>query len=116
MYNKSNIYVSIINLIYFVYVLFRYNTFLTSEKIITTIKYDHLHWEWTKYFNILFYMIMLIINLFVFIDIRYASLIFFFIFGTFFVSVYYFKQHIGEFWCFLVAYTPILILACTYLI
>ena len=114
--NKYNIFITLINLIYYIYFIFRYSTFLTSEKMITSIYDKHLHWGWEKYFNFYIYIFILILNIFIFINIKYSLLISFFIFTIFTFSNIYFKKHIGEFWCFFISYTPILICIGTYLI
>lgn len=115
-FGKHNIFISLINLIYYIYVIIRYNTFLTSEKLITTVINNHLHWRWTDYFSFYFYSLIFTINIFAFILFKYALMIFLFIFGTLYVSSVYFKEHIGEFWCFFTAYIPILICVFTYIL
>jgi hypothetical protein len=115
-FKKHNIFISLLNLIYYIYVIVRTNTFMSSEEMITTVVDKHLHWRWTDYFSFNFYALLLIINIFTFILFKYALMIFLFIFGTLSASAVYFKKHIGEFWCFLVAYVPVLVCICTYLI
>jgi hypothetical protein len=115
-FGKNNIFISLLNLIYYIYVIIRTNTFLNSEDIITTVVKKHLHWRWTDYFSFYFYSLIFTINIFTFILFKYALIIFLFIFGTLYASAIYFKEHIGEFWCFLVAYVPVLVCVCTYLI
>jgi hypothetical protein len=111
-----NLIVSVINLIYYIYILFRQNAFLNSEKIITTVVNNHLYWRWEKYYNFYIYAITLILNIFIFMNIKYAIMVSIFIFGTLSITSIYFKEHVGEFWCFFVAYIPILVCICTYML
>jgi hypothetical protein len=112
----QNIFISLLNLIYYIYVLFRINTFMNCEEMITTVVDKHLHWRWINYFHFKFYALLLFVNIFAFIPFKYALMIFLFIFSTLYASAVYFKKHIGEFWCFLIAYVPVLVCLCTYLI
>jgi len=114
---RKNIYIFFINLLYFIFFCIYYNKFLNSKEIITHLKNKHLSWNWPKYFNIWFYMIVLIINLcFVFTNIKYLSILIFIIFGTLLFSYIKFYKHIGEFWCYIIAYIPLLFCGITYLI
>lgn len=99
--------------------MINYNKFLNSKEIITHLKDGHLQWKWTKskYFNIWFYLLLLLINLcFVFTNIKYLLILIFFIFGTLIFSYIKFKNNIGELWCYIFAYFPLLLCGLTYLI
>ena len=114
---KKNIYIGLINLLYFIYFLINYYKFLNSKEVITYLKDGHLKWNWSKYFNIWFYLLLLLINLwFVFTNIKYLLIIIFFIFGTLIFSYIKFNNNIGELWCYIFAYFPLLLCYLTYLI
>lgn len=113
-FHKTNSIINLINLIYFTYFIYAYNIFLNSNELITHVSNKHLYWAWTKYFNFFIYIITLIINCYIFINFKYFVMLIAFIIGCLILSYFKFKEHVGQFWCFIVAYTPILICLSTY--
>jgi len=111
---KHNIFVTFINFIYFIYFLIRYKKFIDDGDLITYVKHKHLSWKWVNYFNFIPYAFVLIVNIFAFLNIKYAFLLFFTISSLLLLSYLNFKEHLGTLWCFFVAYLPILLCISTY--
>ena len=73
-YYKPDVFnfVGLLNLLYFIYFIIIYITYLSNNKLITTIKHDHLSWPWIKYYNVLFYLFVFSVNIFYLFDFKYA--------------------------------------------
>lgn len=115
-YYKPNIFtfqnfncpIAILNLLYFLFFIIGYIKFLSSEKLITSVKNNHLDWPWLKYFNEYYYLFLLALNIFYLFNFNYA-LIFTVITYTFlFISVKYFYYSAGQLWCFFGSFIPLI--------
>lgn len=113
-FKKTNYIINLMNLIYFIYFIYKYHVFLNSNELTTSVSNKHLLWKWSKYFNFLIYIITLIINIYVFMNFKYYLMIIILVLGCLILSYFKFKEHVGEFWCFIVAYTPLFICLFTY--
>lgn len=114
---KNNIYINLLNLLYFIYFITKYYDFLNSKEVVTHVNNKHLNWNWIKYFNFYFYALTLIINLcYFFTNIKYLIILFIIIIGTFMFSYIKFNQNTSELWCYIVAYFPLILCGITYLI
>ena len=114
--NKHNLLLLILNSIYYIYFLISLNKFFTNEIMITNVVNNHLLWKWFDYFDFRYYAPMFTINIFTLYTLKYALLVFFIAFITLIISARFFKEHIGELWCFFAAYIPIIICCLTYFI
>jgi hypothetical protein len=101
-------FVGLLNLLYFIYFIIIYITFLSNDKLITTIKHNHLSWAWLKYYNIFFYLFVFSVNIFYLFDFKYALILFSLIYLFLFISAIYFKYNVGELWCFFGAFIPLI--------
>jgi hypothetical protein len=113
-----NIFVDLMNLIYSIYFLFSYNNFLKSNEVVTYVVNGHLKWNWPNYFNIMFYFIVLVINM-IFVyqkNIPYLLLVSSIFFGTLIFSSIKYTEHIGELWCYIIANFPLVVCGISYLI
>lgn len=114
MNNVTNIVVLLCNVLYLVYFVQMYKSFIFSNKnnnqpLITQTKYNHLQWKWLKYANPTFYLILLAINLFYLFPFNYASIVFIITYSCLIISAIYFKYNVGELWCFFGAFIPLII-------
>lgn len=106
---KSNVIITSINLIYFIYVMVNYFGFVNSDKLCTTVKNGHLDWPWKYNFNYSLYLLLGLINILYYFDsilglILIALLAFFY-----FVSYKYFNTNTGELWCFFSISIPLIL-------
>jgi hypothetical protein len=110
---------SIINLliiIYIIYGIFQYNSYLKNESLITRVKNKVLHWKWIKYGIRNMYSILFSIVVFLYFNFYYALLLF--ILGIFLLIISH-KIAIIDYdsiWCLLAAYIPIYMLIGSHLI
>ena len=58
-----NLLVAILNLLYFIYFIKFYITFLLNSNLITSTKNNHLSWPWISYTNPFFYLVLFAINI-----------------------------------------------------
>lgn len=103
-----------INLLYFVHALVGYLTYIVYEKLVVSHIVDgHLEWNWKKYFNTFFYVVVLAINVFYLTDYYYS--LFLFIIGSI-VRQYsnYYKTN-DEIWCYYSAFIPLILLGYSFL-
>ena len=115
-YYKPDIYtltnynfpIAILNFSYLVFFINMYIKFLSSSKLITQVKNNHLDWPWLKYSNSYFYLILLLINIFYLFDFKYALTLFSVVYFFLFISVKYFSYNAGELWCFFGSFTPLI--------
>jgi hypothetical protein len=105
-----NFPIILLNLIYFVYFIIVYSTFLLNDKLITGVKNGHLNWPWIKYANPQIYLVLLAINIFYLFDYKYALTFFIITYLFLFISVKYFYYNAGELWCFFGAFIPLIML------
>ena len=115
-YSNTNIGFSLINIIYFGYIIFNYSKFISENNLITCLDKSHLKWEWLKYFNPFLYLILLLLNFFYLSNFKYSLMSFIISAISLILSYKYFNYHIGEIWCFFGVFIPIFILLCSYLI
>jgi hypothetical protein len=69
-----------------------------------------------KYFDFRYYAPILTINIFTTYIFNYALLFYLIVFIILIISAKFFKEHIGELWCFFSSYIPIIICCFTYFI
>jgi hypothetical protein len=113
-FKQNNIYITIINIAYFIYFLFMYKNYIDNGDLITRVKHKHLYWGWIKHFDFIPYTFVLFLNIFTTINIRYSLVLFFTITTLYLLSYLNFKENVGAFWCFFVAYLPIFLCVATY--
>lgn len=111
-----SIYVTILNLLYFIYLIVNYLRFISNNSLITSTKYGHLHWQWLSYFNPIFYLILLAINIFYLSNRKYAFILFSITYFFLFLSNIFFSKSIGEIWCFFGSMIPLIMLIITFFI
>lgn len=114
--NNVNIIVALLNLLYFIYFITTYITFLSNDKLITTVKHKHLKWPWIDYLNPYFYLILLTINVFYLFKFKYALMSFIILFLSLLLSKVYFNYNVGELWCFFGAFIPLVLYYLSYII
>ena len=107
-FKNYNLPIALLNLMYFGYFISTYTNFLTSEKLITTVKNGHLKWPWIKYQNPIYYLVLFAMNIFYLFNFKYAMTMFSIIYFFLFLSVKYFKYNIGELWCFFGSFIPLI--------
>jgi hypothetical protein len=103
-----NFPVAVLNLLYFIFFIKNYSKFLTNEKLVTGTENGHLKWPWIKYFNSLFYLILLAINIFYLFNFKFALVFFLITYFFLFISVKYFYYNAGELWCFFGSFIPLI--------
>lgn len=114
--NKHNLLLLILNGIYYIYFLISLNNFFTNEIMQTNVVNNHLLWKWLTYFDFRFYALIFTINIFTLYTFNYALLFFLIGFITLIVSARFFKENVGEIWCFFASYILIIICCLTYFI
>jgi hypothetical protein len=113
---KINKFVGGINFIYLIYLIKMYINFISSNELVTSVKYNHLKWPWLKYSNPYFYLILFTINIFYLTNFKYSLILFLVILFLLFLSNKYFSYNIGELWCFFGNIIPIIIFIISYFI
>jgi len=116
-YYKPNIFVldnfnspvAILNLLYFIYFIKMYLTFLLNDKLVTSTKNNHLYWPWSKYFNGFYFLILSAVNIFYLFSFKYGLLLFIIVYFFLFISVKYFYYNAGELWCFFGSFIPLIV-------
>ena len=111
-----NFPVFLLNILYTIYFIFQYITFISKELLITQAKKGYLSWPWIPYFNPFFYLILLTINIFYLYQWKYSIILFSITFFFFYLSVKYFSYHIGELWCFFGSFIPLVLYFANYII
>jgi len=99
----------LLNVLYTIYFIIQYITFLSKGTLITKLKNEHLSWPWIPYDNPLFYLILLAINIFYLFKWTYSVTLFSITYFFLFLSVKYFSYHVGELWCFFGSFIPLLL-------
>lgn len=115
-YNRINVSVLILNLLYFISLVKMYISFLSKGVLTTSTKQGHLSWPWIKYSNSQFYMVLFAINIFYLTDFTYSFFLFLIIFFFLFLSNVFFSYNIGELWCFFGAFIPVCMFIFSYYI
>lgn len=103
-----NLPVALLNILYLIYFIIIYVTFLSNETLITTTKNNHLSWPWIKYSNPYFYLFLFAINIFYLFNFEYALIFFIITYLFLFISVKYFYYNAGELWCFFGSFIPLI--------
>lgn len=113
--NINTFYV-IVNMFYFIYLIFMYSNFLVSNsgKLLTSTSHGHLLWPWIPYANPLFYVICLALNIFYLTNFTYSLMGFIIVYFFLFLSYYLFSYNVGELWCFFGAFTPFIMIIASY--
>ena len=114
--HNYNLPVAVLNLLYFIYFIHFYVTFISNEKLTTSVKNNHLHWPWIKYSNPYFYLILLAINIFYLFNFKYAFTVFIITYFFLILSVKYFYYNIGELWCFFGSFIPFILFCISFYI
>ena len=103
-----NLPVAIINLLYFIFFIKGYITFLENDTLVTGTKNGHLNWPWMKYSNAPLYLIVFAINMFYLFNFKYALVFFVITYFFLYLSAKYFYYSIGELWCFFGSFIPLI--------
>ena len=114
--NDINIYdsgVFILNLFYFIFLIKAYLQFLSNEKLVTSTSHGILKWPWIKYSSTLFYMVLLVVNIFYLTNFKYSLYIFLITYFFLYLSYRFFSYNISELWCVFGAFIPIAIMILT---
>lgn len=105
-----NLPVAILNIAYFINIIYNYILFISNGVLHTSTSHGHLAWPWLKYFNPYFYLILFAINIFYLSNFKYALALFSIIYFLLYLSYKYFKYNMGELWCFFGSFVPIIML------
>ena len=111
-----NFPVAIINLLYLIFFINGYTTFLTNNELVTGTENNHLKWPWIKYFNSQLYLILFAINIFYLFDFKYALTLFSITYFFLYLSVKYFYYNSGEIWCFFGSFIPLIMFVLSFYI
>jgi len=114
-YYKPNIFelkhipITILNFLYFLYIIKTYFTFISNGHLTTTVgKNNMLEWPWIEYSNHYYYLILLAINIFYLFKLDYAFVFFTVTYLFLYLSRTYFYYNIGEMWCFFGSFIPLI--------
>jgi hypothetical protein len=109
-FTNYNLIVFLINIVYAIYILFSYSNFINNGNLIThQDKNCYLDWNWKKFYNRIFYLILLSINIIWQTDFNYSLFLLIVVLLSLFLSYKYFSYNIGEMWCFLSVPIPLLL-------
>jgi hypothetical protein len=110
-------YVTILNLIYLVHLLYVYSRFLYNGPLTTSsISNGHLSWPWLKYANREFFLLMFAINIFYLTDFAYSMAMFSIVYAILALAIVFFPKNVAEFWCFMSASVPAIMIPVSYLL
>lgn len=110
-------YVTILNLIYLVHLLYVYSRFLYNGPLTTSsISNGHLSWPWLKYANREFFLLMFAINIFYLTDFAYSMAMFSIVYAILALAIVFFPKNAAEFWCFMSASVPAIMIPVSYLL
>jgi hypothetical protein len=112
-WSNSNLFVTLINLVYLLLLLYNYTKFLGSRNLVTTANHGHLEWPWIKYSNPVFYLILFAINIFYLTNFNFSVLLFSVTYFFLILSAIFFQYNIGELWCFFGAFIPFIMFSLT---
>ena len=115
-FSAYNFSVFLLNVLYTIYFIIQYITFLLKGPLLTHVKKGHLSWPWIPYYNPSFYLILLAINIFYLFQLSYALTLFSITYFFLFISVKYFSYHEGEIWCFFGSFIPLLLFFASFFI
>jgi hypothetical protein len=114
--SSYNFPIFILNVLYAIYFVIQYITFLSKEPLITKVKNKHLSWPWISYFNPFFYLVLFAINIFYLFPCNYGLVLFSITYFFLFLSTKYFSYHVGELWCFFGSFIPLLLFIASFLL
>jgi hypothetical protein len=116
-YCKSNNFIPknimvVLNALYVIYVLYKYNQFISNpENECTGVnETGHLSWKWTYDFNYFYYNLLMFLNFVNYANDKYIVAMFIIVYLLFSLSYLKFNQNIGELWCLLSTSVPAIIL------
>ena len=110
-------WVTILNLMYFIYLIYFYARFLSQGVLTTTAIVDgHLRWPWLKYSNPLFFLFMFNLNIFYLTDFGYSFTLFSVTAMFLLFTKIYFPYNSAELWCFVSSSVPAIMLPLSYYI
>lgn len=110
-------YVTILNLFYLVHLLYVYSRFLYTGPLTTSrVINGHLSWPWLKYANREFFLLLFAINIFYLTDFTYSMVMFSIVYLILALAFVFFPRNVGEFWCFISASVPAIMLPVSYVI
>jgi hypothetical protein len=104
-----NFPVAMLNLLYFIFFIKIYTTFLSNDKLITGTENKHLKWPRIKYSSPPFYLLVFAINIFYLFNFKYALVSFVVTYFFLFISAKYFYYNISELWCFFGSFIPLIL-------
>jgi len=108
--------IAVLNMMYLIYFIKMYITFLTNEKLVTVTKNKHLDWPWIKYTNPIFYLILFALNIFYLFNFKYACILFIIIYFFLYLSIKYFNYSSPELWCFFGSFIPLIMFVISFYI
>lgn len=110
-------FVTILNLVYLVHLLYVYLRYLNKGTLTTTsLSNGHLRWPWLKYANREFFLLMFAINIFYLTDFTYSMVMFSIVYAILALVMVFFPENVAEFWCFMSASVPAIMLPVSYLL
>ncbi len=110
-------YVTILNLVYLLHLLYVYSRFLYNGPLTTSsISNGHLSWPWLKYANREFFLLMFAINIFYLTDFSYSMAMFSIVYAILALANVFFPKNVGEFWCFMSASVPAIMIPVSFLL
>jgi hypothetical protein len=115
-FKNYNLPILLLNVCYFINLLFGYTNFLTTSNLVTGTKHGHLSWPWIKYSTPWFYLLLLAINIFYLMNFKYSLLLFLVTYFFFLLSVFFFSYNPSELWCFFGAFIPFIMVVISYLL
>lgn len=111
-----NLFIASLNLLYGIYFIYNYIIFLNNATLITKTENGHLKWSWITYFNPIYYILLLPINIFYLFNFYYALYMFVITYVFLWISYKYFYYNAGELWCFFGSFIPIIMFVLSFYI
>jgi hypothetical protein len=109
--------VTILNMVYFIHLMYVYVRFISNGVLTTSVIVDgHLRWPWLKYANPLFFLLMFSINLFYLTDFGHSFALFSVTALFLLFTKMYFPHNSAELWCFVSSSVPAIMLPLSYYI
>jgi hypothetical protein len=115
-WSNFNFPILVLNILYFINLLIIYFKFLKNGVLTTGTSHGHLSWPWIKYANPTFYLILLAVNIFYFMNFKYALILFLILYLFLLLSVFFFSYNPAELWCFFGSFIPFLMFGVSYLL
>jgi hypothetical protein len=109
--------VTILNILYFIYLIYFYVRFILQDVLTTSVIIDgHLRWPWLKYANPMFFLLMFSINLFYLTDFGHSFTLFSVTALFLLFTKIYFPYNAAELWCFVSSSVPVIMIPMSYYI